>query len=199
MSIRTTGGALSPRFIVALSMLDTLLVIGMIFFFLRAHGERASEVLLGSRPVPREILAGLVLLPVMFILVLVVLGTILTITPELHNVPRNPLEDLLQSRRDAIVFGVVATIAGGVREEIQRGFILHRFDRYLGGGALGLILFSAVFGLGHIDQGYDVAIATGILGGIWGLVYLLRRSVIAPMVSHAGFNLSQLVKYIALG
>jgi membrane protease YdiL (CAAX protease family) len=199
MSIRTTGGALSPRFIVALSMLDTLLVIGMIFFFLRAHGERASEVLLGSRPVPREILAGFVLLPVMFILVLVVLGTILTITPELHNVPRNPLEDLLQSRRDAIVFGVVATIAGGVREEIQRGFILHRFDRYLGGGALGLILFSAVFGLGHIDQGYDVAIATGILGGIWGLVYLLRRSVIAPMVSHAGFNLSQLVKYIALG
>jgi membrane protease YdiL (CAAX protease family) len=199
MSMRTAEGALSPRFTLALATLDTLLLIGMIFFFLRAHGERASDVLLGSRSIPGEIFVGLVLLPVMFLLVVVVLATILTVAPQLHNVPRNPLEDMLQSRRDVIVFGVVATIAGGVREEIQRGFILHRFDRYLGGGTLGLILFSTVFGLGHIYEGYDVALATAVLGGVWGLVYLLRRSIVAPMVSHAGFNLAQLVKYVALG
>ena len=199
MSIQAADGGLSPRFIVALSMLDSVLLIGMILFFLHTHGERAADVLLGSRPVNREILLGVLLLPIMFLLVLVVLATILTIAPQLRNVPRNPLEDLLQNHFDAMVFGVVAMIAGGVREEVQRGFILHRFDQYLGGGAVGLVLFSVLFGLGHIYEGYDVAIVTGVLGAIWGFVYLLRRSIVAPMVSHAGFNLTQLVKYLALG
>ena len=47
--------------------------------------------------------------------------------------------------------------------------------------------------------GVFVVLATAVLGGVWGLVYLLRRSIVAPMVSHAGFNLEQLVKYAALG
>jgi uncharacterized protein len=199
MSIHTADGALSPRFIVALSMLDSVLLIGMIVFFLRAHGERAADVLLGTRPINREILLGVLLLPIIFLLVLVVLASILTIAPQLRNVPRNPLEDLLQTHFDAMVFGVVAMIAGGVREEVQRGFILHRFDRYLGGGAVGLVVFSVVFGLGHIYEGYDVAIVTSVLGAIWSVVYLVRRSIVAPMVSHGAFNLTQLVKYLALG
>jgi membrane protease YdiL (CAAX protease family) len=199
MSMQTAEGGLSPRFVVALSMLDTVLLLGMIFFFLRAHGERPSEVLLGTRPLTPEIVVGVLLLPIIFMLVLLVLAAILTIAPQLRNVPRNPLEDLLQNHFDAMLFGIVAMIAGGVREEVQRGFILHRFDGYLGGGVVGLVVFSVVFGLGHIYEGYDVAIVTSVLGAIWGAVYLLRRSIVAPMVSHAGFNLAQLVKYLALG
>jgi len=82
---------------------------------------------------------------------------------------------------------------------VQRGFILHRFSQYLGGGAAGIVVFSVLFGFGHIDQGIDAAIATGLLGAAWGGIYLLRRSIIAPMVSHAGFNLLQLVKYVMVG
>ena len=89
-------------------------------------------------------------------------------------------------------------VAGGVREEIQRGFILHRFSQYLGGGAVGVVVHSALFGLGHVDQGWDATLAVGTLGAIWGTIYLMRRSIIAPMVSHAGFNLAQLVKFMAL-
>ena len=59
-------------------------------------------------------------------------------------------------------------IAGGVREEIQRGFILHRFRQYLGGGVIGVIVHSGLFGLGHVDQGWDAAITVGTLGAIWG-------------------------------
>ena len=41
-------------------------------------------------------------------------------------------------------------------------------------------------------------IATGLLGFVWGLVYIARRSIVAPMVSHAAFNLTQLLKHLAL-
>ena len=45
--------------------------------------------------------------------------------------------DMLQTPRDAVIFAFVVMIAGGVREEIQRGFIIRRFDQYLGGGLAG--------------------------------------------------------------
>jgi membrane protease YdiL (CAAX protease family) len=32
----------------------------------------------------------------------------------------------------------------------------------------------------------------------WGFVYLRRGSIIAPVVSHAGFNLAQVAKHVAL-
>jgi CAAX protease family protein len=97
-----------------------------------------------------------------------------------------------------VAFAVVVMVAGGVREEIQRGFILHRFQQYLGGGAVGLIIFSVVFGLGHIEQGIDAMLATALLGAAWGSIFLARGSIGAPMVSHALFNLAQLVKYVGL-
>ena len=198
LPLHTEAGHLSPRFVFTLSLLDTVFVVGLVFFFLRAHRESASEVLLGQRRVWRELVVGLALLPLIFLLVVVILASIFMFAPELHNVPRNPLEDMLQSRQDAMIFAVVVMIAGGVREEVQRGFILHRFAQYLGGAVVGVVIFSAVFGLGHIDQGIDAAIATGVLGAAWGVLYLARRSIVAPMVSHAGFNLAQLVKYAML-
>lgn len=198
MPLRTESGDLSPPFVFTLSLLDTVFVIGLVLFFLRAHRESAREVLLGNRPVFREVLLGVALIPVMFVLVLLILLVIIGLAPQLHNVPRNPLEDMLTNRQDAAIFAVVVMIAGGVREEVQRGFILHRFSQYLGGGIVGIVVFSAVFGLGHIDQGTDAAIATGTLGAAWGILYLARRSIVAPMVSHAGFNMLQLVKYAAL-
>ena len=61
-----------------------------------------------------------------------------------------------------------------------------------------MVAFSVVFGLGHLEQGWDAVLATGLLGAIWGAIYLVRRSVVAPMVSHAGFNLLQLIRFVAL-
>jgi membrane protease YdiL (CAAX protease family) len=118
--------------------------------------------------------------------------------PSLHNVAHNPLQDLIRGPRNAGLFALVVIIAGGVREEIQRAFVLHRFNVWLGGGTVGIIVGSIAFGAGHLQvQGYDAAIATGLLGLFWGIVYLRRRSVIAPMVSHSGFNLIELLQYLA--
>ena len=198
MKPRTAEGLLSPPFVFTLSLVDTVLVIGLVLFFLTAHRESPRRVLLGQRAILREALLGVALVPAVFFLLVLVLMLILGLAPQLDNVARNPLEDLLRTRGDAIIFAVVAMVAGGVREEMQRGFIIHRFDTFLGGGAVGVVVYSALFGLGHIEQGYDAAIATGTLGAFWGAIYLTRRSVVAPMVNHAAFNLTQLVKYVAM-
>lgn len=198
MRMRLADGRLSPPFVFTLSLVDAAVVIGLVVLLLRAHHESVRTVLFSGGGYLREAFIGLALLPAVFMAVLLALVLILKFAPQLHNVPRNPLEDMLTTRGDALIFAAVVMIAGGVREEVQRGFILHRFGRYLGGAGWGVVIYSVLFGLGHFEQGYDAMIATGILGVLWGLLYLARRSIVAPMVSHAGFNLVQLVKYLVL-
>lgn len=198
MPLQGPGGGMNPAFVFTVSLLDAVLVIGLVWMLLRAHHESPSAVLFGERRILKEVLVGIAMIPLAFFIVLMILAIVLTYAPQLHNVPRNPLEDMLRNRTDAAIFAVVVMIAGGVREEVQRGFIVHRFGQYLGGGLVGVIFYSILFGIGHYDQGYDAAIATATLGAFWGVVYLRRKSIIAPMVSHAGFNLAQVLKYVAL-
>ncbi len=189
----------SMTFVVALSLADAVLLVGLVLCFLYLHGERPSEVLFGRRPVWREAVVGTLLIPIVFLLALTALALIQQFAPSLHNVTRNPLEALIRSPRDVALFAAVAVVSGGIREEVQRAFVLHRFERYLGGAPLGLVLFSLVFGAGHVIQGWDAAVTTAMLGAFWGGVYLLRRSVAAPMVSHAGFDLGETIRYTLYG
>jgi membrane protease YdiL (CAAX protease family) len=198
LPLLAADGTLSPPFVFTVSLLDAGLVVGLVLMFLRAHHESARAVLLGERRVLREALLGVAILPAIFMMVMLVLVLILRFAPNLHNVTHNPLEDMLRTRGDALVFAVVVMVAGGVREEVQRGFIARRCGQYLGGALLGVAIYSVFFGLGHFEQGYDAMIATGLLGLVWGFLYVLRRSIVAPMVSHAAFNLAQLLKYLAL-
>ncbi len=97
------------------------------------------------------------------------------------------------------MLGVIAVLAGGVREELQRAFLLRRFEQHLGGPLVGVIVVSIAFGLGHYPQGWDAVIATGVLGAIWAIVYLRRRSSVAPIVSHAGFNSLEVLRVALTG
>ena len=198
LPLRSAEGGLNPAFVFTLSILDTALVVGLIAVLLRAHHESVREVLLGRARLLREALIGIALIPVVFMIVVLLITVIMIYAPQLHNVARNPLEDMLRSRGDTAIFAVVVMVAGGLREEVQRGFIVHRFGQYLGGGAFGVLFYSVLFGLGHVEQGYDAAIATAVLGAIWGFIYLRRRSIVAPVISHAGFNLAQVLKHVAL-
>lgn len=186
-------GELSLTFFGLLAALDSVLLISLIFFFLRRRGESPRTLLLGARPVMPEVALGLALVPAVFIFVALLVGGLRFLAPWLQTVPQNPLGALLDTPFEAVIFGFIVVIAGGLREEVQRAFILHRFEQSLGGAVLGLILFSLMFGVGHIDQGADVAITTGALGLFWGVLYLARRSFVASSCSHAGFNLTQVI------
>ena len=187
------AGQLSLAYVVTLSLADAIILLGLILYFLRVHDEKPTEVLLGSRPRRPEFFLGLCLIPVMVLFAVASLNALHAFWPWLRNVPENPLGALVQSPLDAVVFTLVAVVAGGVREELQRAFILHRFEQHLGGGWFGLLIFSVAFGLGHYIQGWDAAIVTALLGAIWGALYLVRRSTVSTLVSHAGFNLSEIL------
>jgi uncharacterized protein len=192
----TINGHLDVAFVVALSIGDAVLLVGLILGLLYAHGERPRDVLLGRHPLAREAALGVPLTAAALFIAGAVILTLRRTAPSLHTVPENPLQDLLRSPRDAWLFALVVFVAGGFREEIQRAFLLHRFEVWLGGPVVGLVVTSVGFGAGHLFQGVDAAITTGLLGAFWAAVYLRRRSAAAPIVSHAGFDLVQIVPYL---
>jgi len=193
------GGAFSLGYVAAISLLDSVVLIGLIVFFLRARGESPREVLFGNRPVGTEAWAGVPLIIAALAIAVVLMLVLQAIAPWLHTVPHNPLQDLVRTPKDAALFVVVLIVAGGIREEVQRAFLLRRFERWLGGPRVGLVVTSAAFGAGHFVQGADAVVATAALGAFWGSVYLRRRSIGAPVVSHAGFNVLQVAQYLAFG
>jgi membrane protease YdiL (CAAX protease family) len=193
------SGNLSLAFVLTLSLADTLVLVALMVALTRLHGESATELWLGERRVRVEIAVGLMLVPVVFTGVVILLNLLRIFAPWLHNVPENPLERLAGTAADAAMFALVAIFAGGVREELQRAFLLRRFERHLGGATVGVVVLSIAFGLGHFTQGWDAVITTGALGAFWAVIYLRRRSSVAPIVSHAGFNTLEILRVATLG
>jgi membrane protease YdiL (CAAX protease family) len=193
------GEQLSLSFVFTLLLLDSIVLIGLMVLLTRAHGQSPAALWLGQRSSIREAGLGVTLIPLVFLIVGLLMTALLRLFPGLHNVPNNPIEQLASGGpQNAAMLGAIAILAGGVREELQRVFLLQRFEQHLGGAAVGVVVLSVAFGLGHFAQGWDAVITTGLLGAFWAIVYLWRRSVIAPMVSHAGFNSLEVLR-VAIG
>src|SRR5205814_5692398 len=80
-----SNGQLLVGYVVGLSLADTALLIGLIVFFLRAHGERPRTVLLGARPIGRESAIGLLMTCVALVIGIGILAAIQVFAPSLHT------------------------------------------------------------------------------------------------------------------
>ena len=186
-------GQITLQLLAFLAGLDTLILVGLVVALLVVGGESPRRVLLGTRPATGEVLRGFGLVPWVFLLAVGTGMVLMRWAPGLFS--PNPFATLATTRMEFALLALVAVLAGGVREEIQRAFILHRFEQRLGGALVGVLTFGVLFGLGHYVQGWSVVIVTALLGMLWSVVYVLRRSVIAPMVSHASFNLIEVIGF----
>jgi membrane protease YdiL (CAAX protease family) len=191
------GDLISLRFFAALSLIDTVVISFMIFVFLRASGESVRQVIFGGRPLKKEIMVGLILIPTVLIGMAILMGAMRLVFPGLHNVKISPFDSFTDTPLHAALFVFVVIVAGGFREELARGFLLHRFDQRLGGIWVGQVIYTLAFGAFHYTQGWDAAVAVGVLGFFWGWLYIRRRSVVAAMVSHAGFDALEVLGQLA--
>jgi membrane protease YdiL (CAAX protease family) len=187
------GSNFTLEFFALSSLLDTALIALLIRVFLLLSGETSRDVFLGVRPSWREALRGLALVPVLLLAVSGIGFGLRFIAPWTHNVAVNPYDTYMHSPIEASIFIIVVVLAGGVREELQRAFILHRFAQRLGGAWIGLGIYTIIFGALHFGQGIDAAVPVAVLGVVWGVLYLKRRSAVMGMVSHAGFDTAQVL------
>ena len=201
---------------------EASLTLLLIVFFLRLRGERLRILGWIWEKAGREVLLGVAIVPILFGCTVSVISFFRLVLPQ-YATETNPILGLLQDRGDLILFLISSVYVGGIKEEIQRAFVLDRFERYIGvillkswigtfqptavanektgrriGMLLGLILWSLFFALGHAIQGIDNAVGAGILGLLFGLLYIWRRNLAAPIVSHALYDIVTLVTFRSL-
>ncbi len=81
-------------------------------------------------------------------------------------------------------FFLVGITAGVWEEALFRGFLLWYFSQWMGIWAA-LALSSVFFGIAHLYQGWKGFVRTGIVGLVFGSLYVLTGSLWVPMLLHA--------------
>jgi membrane protease YdiL (CAAX protease family) len=165
---------------------------------LRAHRETIGSLGLRWYRWKSNFLLGLALVPFLF-LVNAAVAFVFRIYLPRYYLEQNPLTELIHTPQQLGLFVFSALVAGGIKEEVQRAFILNRFSRYLGGAGLGLVLWSLAFGLGHYLQGVQGISIAALYGFIFGIIYLRSGSLIAPIVAHGAYDTVALLAYWLVG
>jgi len=170
---------------------ESVVTIVVILLLLRIRRQRLRDLGIVAAGWLNEVAIGFLILPVLFGSTIAVGLFFQRFLPQFVQA-ENPLLDLVRSPLDLALFMLSSVWVGGIKEEVQRAFILTRFDRHLGGMWVGLFVWSAFFGLMHGMQGIDKAAGAGVLGFLFGLVYIWRGNLIAPMVAHAFYDITTL-------
>ncbi|GAB4250907.1 MAG: hypothetical protein Kow00109_26700 [Acidobacteriota bacterium] len=178
--------------------LEATLTLGIVWLLLRRRNQGFDYFRRRTAIAFHEILIGLAVTPFLFLLVAGVSAVFQAFFPHWVTL-ENPLLRLVRTPSDVLLLVLTSVYVGGFKEEIQRAFVLERFRENLGGAGLGLVLWSAFFGYGHALQGVDNAVATGLLGLVFGALYLWRGSLCAPITAHAAFNTLTTLFYWFLG
>jgi len=158
-------------------------LVGLIAFFLWRNHEPLTQIGWTLRMAWTEAGVGAAL----YIPVLVVttyLEQVLRLMG-FSGTPKN-LQALLTPKRPAefaLAFFLVVVVA--VTEETMfRGYLMLRLKTLTGSNAAAAILSTIVFSVGHGYEGTAGVVTVGVLGLAFAIVYLWRRSLVAPIVMH---------------
>jgi membrane protease YdiL (CAAX protease family) len=102
------------------------------------------------------------------------------------SVPATPTPSFLAVKGMAeVVLAVVLVLVVAVTEEtIFRGYLILRFGATTSSRAIAVLLSATIFALGHGYEGSAGVVTVGAMGLAFALVYLWRKSLVAPVVMH---------------
>jgi membrane protease YdiL (CAAX protease family) len=168
--------------VAASSILQDLALLSLILYFLWRNDEPLASVGLTFQKGWKEALLGMVLFfPLLFGIGLLERGLRAAGLPVPEEAPSFLLPDGGGQYVLAFVFLLVVAIS---EELVFRGYLIRRFQAVTGSGVAALCLSSFIFDLGHGYERAGGVIGIGVLGFVFGWIYLWRGSLVAPMVMH---------------
>ena len=181
-------------FLAAYLLVESAVTFLILWILMKARRETLHALGLRRRLWKTHVLLGILAAPCL-IIVSGVVGLMFQLFLPKYALDKNPLLEMIHSPRQLTLFIITGIVAGGVKEELQRAFILCRFRHHLGGARVGLVVWSLAFGAGHYTQGIQGMCAAAILGFVFGVLYLMRGNLILPITAHAVYNTLTLLIY----
>lgn len=164
------------------TILSDIPLLCLILYFVWRNGETFPAIGLTLKNGWKEALIGVALyIPLVFLMTFVKQGIHAAGLSSLQKVP----SFLSPSGWDQIGLALLLLIVVAISEEtIFRGYLIRRFTTVSGNPAIALVLSTVVFAAGHGYERSGGVAGVFILGFIFGLIYLWRKSLVAPMVMH---------------
>jgi len=183
LALRQAGFTISMLLGITISVFHNVAMMALALYFLRRNGEALSTIGLNPANRYREIVRGLVL----FFPILIFMGLLaqllrfagLPITP-------NPMQTVIAELGRFEIIGMIGlmVIIAIAEEIVFRGYLIQRLQLISGSSQTAVILSSVLFALGHGYQGPIALVVIFVLGMILGGIFVLTRSLIAPMTIH---------------
>jgi membrane protease YdiL (CAAX protease family) len=165
------------------TILRDLALVALILFFLWRNGEPIRAIGWAARNVWMEIGVGVIL----FVVVFIGAGLIESALRAAGlSGPSTPLPSFLAAKGywEFVLAFVLVVIVAISEETIFRGYLILRFVGMTRSLAIAILLSAVVFALGHGYEG-TAGLATIFLVGVsFALVYVWRKSLVAPIVMH---------------
>jgi membrane protease YdiL (CAAX protease family) len=162
-----------------------------ILILLRWGHERLNDLGLSATSIFRQFIFGLTFGIIIWSLIHLLLNPALATLDLPKGTTGFSIVSQLTSVSALLVWYCLGIFGGGVVEEVQRVFVLTRFEKWKGLNALyaALLVSSVVFGVAHLYQGVSSAISAGASGLLFGFVYLRKRMLIEAMTAHAVYDI----------
>ncbi len=158
-------------------------LVSLILFFLWRNGENVERIGWNLRRAGREAALGVALfVPFVFGAALLERGLLWAGLSR----PATPLPSFLEARGDAefLLAAVLVAVVALAEETIFRGYLTLRFRALLRSSTRAVLLSSVIFSLGHGYEGSAGLVTVGVMGVVFAVIYLWRRSLVAPIVMH---------------
>jgi len=191
-------GRLGFDFVAAATILRDLSLVALVLFFLWRNGEPFRAIGWSSGRLGKEAMVGLVLFPPLFF------GAT-GLDNALHRLgfsaPATPLPALMpgHSPGELLLAVVLVAVVALAEETMFRGYLILRLEAVTGSPLAAVLLSAGVFSMGHGYEGSAGVITVAVLGVVFAVVYLWRRSLVAPVVMHLLLDLLGIVILPTLG
>jgi len=127
----------------------------------------------------------IVLLSVFMVMVYFNVRQLRQMSLEKLEVELRPLRKFIPNNvTEFISFILIAFTAGICEELLYRGWLQNLLAYGTGSVWIGLILGAVIFGFGHAYQGKMGMVQTGIIGLIFGVVFIFTKSLVASQILH---------------
>ncbi|MGO9375930.1 MAG: CPBP family intramembrane glutamic endopeptidase [Syntrophobacteraceae bacterium] len=159
-----------------------LALTSFVVFSLWRNGEPLTLIGWKSSGLKREVTLGVCL----FFPVLVIAWLVKRAFQDLGLTTMRQLPHFLTAKSpwEMLLLCLLLTVAVVTEETVFRGYLILRFYELTARLGPSVIISTAVFTLGHGYEGPAGTGTVGVLGLILALIYLWRKSLIAPMVIH---------------
>jgi membrane protease YdiL (CAAX protease family) len=176
-------GSLGFVLVAISAILRDLALVSLILFFIWRNNEPVTGIGWTFKNSKKEIALGIVLfIPFSFCTGLLENG----LQAVGFSVPSTPLPSFLAARGMAeFLLALVLVVVVAVAEEtIFRGYLILRFKDVTASPTVAVLLSAAIFSLGHGYEGSAGVVTVGVMGMVFALIYMWRRSLVAPIVMH---------------